>query len=51
MKNHRIEIAALTLLLGVLCYAYYDSNISENEQEIVYNKNIEKITKGKEVRK
>lgn len=40
MKNHRIEIAALTLLLGVLCYAYYDSNISENEQEIVLASNL-----------
>lgn len=28
-----------------------NSLLSKNEQEIVYNKNIEKITKGKEVRK
>ncbi len=40
MKNHKIEIVALTLLLGVLCYAYYDSNIMENEQEIVLASNL-----------
>ena len=35
MKNYRMEIAALTLLLGVLCFAFYDCNIKGNEQEIV----------------
>ena len=30
-----MEIAALTLILGVLCYAFYDSNIKGSEQEIV----------------
>lgn len=35
MKKHKMEIAALTLILGVLCYAFYDSNIKGNEQEIV----------------
>lgn len=35
MKNYRMEIAALTLLLGVLCFAFYDCNIKGSEQEIV----------------
>lgn len=35
MKKHKMEIAALTLLLGVLCYAFYDSNIESSEQKIV----------------
>ena len=35
MKKHKMEIAALTLILGVLCYAFYDSNIKGSEQEIV----------------
>lgn len=35
MKKHKIEIAALSLLLVVLCYAFYDSNIKGNEQNIV----------------
>lgn len=35
MKKHKMEIAALTLLLGVLCYAFYDCNIKGSEQEIV----------------
>ena len=30
-----MENAALTLILGVLCYAFYDSNIKGSEQEIV----------------
>lgn len=30
-----MEFAALTLLLGVLCYAFYDSNIKGSEQNIV----------------
>ena len=30
-----MEIAALTLILGVLCYAFYDSNIKGSEQNIV----------------
>lgn len=34
MKKRKTEIAALTLLLGVLCYAVYDSNIKGSEQEI-----------------
>ena len=29
-----MEIAALTLLLGVLCYAFYDSNIRGYEEDI-----------------
>lgn len=35
MKKHKTEIAALSLLLVVLCYAYYDSNVKGNEQNIV----------------
>lgn len=35
MKKHKMEIAALTLILGVLCYAFYDSNIKGSEQDIV----------------
>lgn len=35
MKKHKMEIAALTLILGVLCYAFYDSNIKGSEQEFV----------------
>ncbi len=34
MKKHKTEIVALTLLLGVLCYAFYDSNIENCEQKI-----------------
>ncbi len=34
MKKHKMEIAALTLLLGVLCYAFYDSNIRGYEEDI-----------------
>ena len=40
MKKHKIEFAALTLLLGVLCYAIYDSNIVGNEQNIVLTNNL-----------
>ena len=35
MKKHKMEIAALSLLLVVLCYAFYDSNIRGSEQNIV----------------
>lgn len=35
MKKHKMEFAALTLLFGVLCYAFYDSNIIASEQNIV----------------
>ena len=35
MKKHKMEIAALSLLLVVLCYAFYDSNIKGSEQIIV----------------
>ncbi len=54
MKKHKMEIAALTLLLGVLCYAFYDCNIKGSEQDIVLSnellsmreiKNKEDITK------
>ena len=40
MKKHRMEIAALTLLLGVLCYAFYDCNIRGNEQNIVLSNEL-----------
>ena len=40
MKKHKMEIAALTLLLGVLCYAFYDCNIKDNEQEIVLSNEL-----------
>lgn len=35
MKKHKMEFAALSLLLVVLCYAFYDSNIRGSEQDIV----------------
>ena len=35
VKNYRMEIAALTLLLGVICFAFYDCNMKGSEQEIV----------------
>ena len=34
VKKHKLEIAALTLLLGVLCFAFYDSNIRGYEEDI-----------------
>lgn len=40
MKKHKMEIAALTLLLGVLCYAFYDCNIKDSEQEIVLSSEL-----------
>lgn len=40
MKKHKMEIAALTLLLGVLCYAFYDCNIKDSEQEIVLSNEL-----------
>lgn len=35
-----MEIAALTLLLGVLCYAFYDCNIKGSEQNIVLSSEL-----------
>lgn len=40
VKKHKMEIAALTLLLGVLCYAFYDSNIKGSEQNIVLSNEL-----------
>ena len=40
MKKHKMEIAALTLILGVLCYAFYDSNIKGSEQEVVLSNEL-----------
>lgn len=40
MKKHKIEFAALTLLFGVLCYAFYDSNIIASEQDIVLSNEL-----------
>ena len=35
-----MEIAALTLILGVLCYAFYDCNIKGSEQEIILSNEL-----------
>jgi len=35
MKKNKMEVLALTLMLFVLCYAYYDCNIKGNEQSII----------------
>ena len=35
-----MEIAALTLLLGALCYAFYDSNVKGSEQEVVLSNEL-----------
>jgi len=40
MKKHKMEIAALSLLLVVLCYAFYDSNIKGSEQTIVLSNEL-----------
>lgn len=40
MKKHKMEFAALTLLLGVLCYAFYDSNLKSSEQNIVLTREL-----------
>ena len=40
MKKHKMEIAALTLILGVLCYAFYDCNIKGSEQDIVLSNEL-----------
>lgn len=40
MKKHKMEIAALTLLLGVLCYAFYDGNIKGSEHEFDIGSNL-----------
>lgn len=40
MKKHKMEFAALTLLLGVLCYAFYDSNIRGSEQSIILSNEL-----------
>lgn len=45
MKNYRMEIAALTLLLGVLCFAFYDCNIKGSEQEIVLENELLAMSK------
>ena len=47
MKKHKIEIAALTLLFGVLCYAFYDSNIIASEQDIVLTNELLTMTEVK----
>lgn len=52
MKTHKTEIAALTLLLGVLCYAFYDCNIKGNEQNIVLTSELlsmRKITSKEDI--
>lgn len=40
MKKHKMEIACLTLLLGVLCYAFYDCNIMDSSQEITLSSEL-----------
>ena len=47
MKKHKIEFAALSLLLVVLCYAYYDSNVKGNEQNIVL---VNELFSAKEIK-
>ena len=34
VKKHKIIFATLTLLLGVLCYAFYEGDVKEYEEEI-----------------
>lgn len=51
MKKHKLEITALTLLLGVLCYAFYDCNIKGSEQSFVLSNELlsmRKISSSKE---
>lgn len=40
LKKHKLEITALTLLLGVLCYAFYDCNIKGSEQSFVLSNEL-----------
>lgn len=40
MKKHKMEFIALTLLLGVLCYAFYDCNVKDNEEEFVLSNEL-----------
>lgn len=40
MKKHKTEFIALVLLLGVLCYAFYDSNIEGKEQEFILSNDL-----------
>lgn len=53
MKKHKLEIAALTLLLGVLCYAFYESNMDTDGQKIALSDelfNLKEIGNKKEVK-
>lgn len=52
MKKHKTEIIALVLLLGVLCFAYNDSNISGYEEEFTLNSNLlsmREVTKKEDI--
>lgn len=40
MKKNKMEVLALSLMLFVLCYAFYDCNKSENEQNIVLSNEL-----------
>ncbi len=40
MKTHKMEFAALVLLLGTLCYAFYDCQIKGSEQDIVLSNEL-----------
>lgn len=44
MKKHKIEIAAMTLLLGVLCYAMIDDSFEISKQDIVLENNLFKMS-------
>ena len=48
MKKHKTECTALILLLGILCYAFYDSNIKGSEQSIVTKTTNEQGSKIKQ---
>ena len=40
MKKHKLEVSALIILLGVLCYAFYDCNIKGSEQKIALSSEL-----------
>ncbi len=53
MKKHKTEIAALCLLLGVLCYAFYDCNMKNNSEQNITLKSellsMKKINKKEDI--
>lgn len=46
MKKHKMEFIALVLLLGTLCYAFYDCNVSSGEQNIVLTNRFLSVSKA-----